>query len=116
MVTFIVEGWSDHDAIKRAYPQDSVTTVVLNGTKFNNGVKAQIEKAMEEGDTYLLSDPDVAGDQIEGVICGWYNNLERIRPDPTKARFLRLGKGYKYGIEYCSVAYLKELLGRYIND
>lgn len=115
MVTFVVEGWSDHDKIKQAYPQDYVGTVVLNGTKFNNSVRSQIEAAMEKGSVYMLSDPDESGDQIAKVICTYYG-IKRIDVDPKRARFLRMERGWKYGVEYCGLVYLRELLGGYVDD
>lgn len=118
MVTFIIEGWSDHDALKRAYPQETVGTVVLNGTKFNNSIREKIEEAMKKGKVYILTDPDEAGEQIARVIreyYGWYG-LQDIWADPTHARCLRPTKGYKYGIEYCSIRYLKGLLDYYVQE
>jgi ribonuclease M5 len=114
MVTFICEGWTDHDAIRRVYENpDQVHTIVLHGTKFNNSIRSQIEEAMQKGKVYILTDPDSSGDHIARVISDYYG-LSRIEADPLKARFFRTGKGYKYGIEYCSVDYLRELLGGYV--
>jgi 5S rRNA maturation endonuclease (ribonuclease M5) len=117
MVTFIVEGWSDHDALKRAYPQETVGTVVLNGTRFNRSIREKIEEAMKKGKVYILTDPDEAGKQAAGVISLYYGyDIPAIWADPKQARCFNIAKGYRYGIEYCSVQYLKGLLDYYVQE
>lgn len=108
----IVEGWSDHDRVKGAVPE--VETIVTNGTRMNNRLREQISKHILSGDyVFILTDPDTAGDQLADMIQNEYPFIPRIRVDPDKAKCYT-GKKNKYGIEYCSNQYLRELLGGFI--
>lgn len=112
---FIVEGWSDAEQIAKAFSDHEVNTIVTNGTKINNRLKSQINTHIEEGNTpYILSDPDPAGDILSDMIRYFYPSIERIEANPDKCRYMR-GKGkYKFGIEYASYRYLKDLLEEYL--
>jgi 5S rRNA maturation endonuclease (ribonuclease M5) len=112
---FIVEGWSDAEQISKAFPDHEVNIIVTNGTKINNRLKSQINNHIEEGNTpYVLSDPDSAGDILSNMIRYFYPSIERIEANPDKCRYMR-GKGkYKFGIEYASYRYLKDLLEEYL--
>lgn len=116
LVTFIVEGFSDENKIRATYPDNKfIGTIVLGGTKFNNVIKTAIEAAVLRGRVYILSDPDEAGDQIAKAIQEYYGmGIERILVNPDRARFFRSQKGWKYGVEYCSHEYVRELIGGYI--
>jgi ribonuclease M5 len=107
---FIIEGWSDHDQICGAV--GTVLTIVTNGTKMNNRIKEQISEAIESGlQPYTLSDPDPAGDILADMVKREFPEIPRIKVDPERAKYYR-GKGkYKYGVEYCSHDYIRELLG-----
>lgn len=114
-VTFIVEGWSDHDQLCRAYPD--INTIVTNGTRFNNRIADLIQHSlMKKEDLFILSDPDIAGDQLSNMVKSYYPLIPRIYVDPEQAKCTRIGKSDKYGVEYCSVRYLRELLGGIMND
>jgi len=107
----IVEGWSDHDRVKGAVPE--METIVTNGTRMNNRIREQIRSHILSGDyVCILSDPDTAGDQLASMVQGEFL-LPRISVDPEKAKCYN-GKKEKYGIEYCSNQYLRELLGGYM--
>ncbi|QIW88762.1 putative primase [Bacillus phage P59] len=110
---FIVEGWSDDKQLKGAL--GTVSTIVTNGTKMNNKIKDAISEAIEAGlQPYTLSDPDPAGDQLAIMISKAFPEIPRIKIDPEKAKYYR-GKGrYKYGVEYCSHKYIRELIGEII--
>jgi ribonuclease M5 len=112
---FIIEGWSDHDKLQNALGE-GIFTIVTNGTKINNRIRETIETSIELGLTpYILSDPDIAGEHLAQMINKEYPYISRILVNPEKAKYYK-GKGkYKYGIEYCSHNYLRELLGGYIN-
>jgi ribonuclease M5 len=110
---FIVEGWSDHRQLCSAV--GPVLTIVTDGTKMNNKIKDRIKEAIESGQQpYTLSDPDTAGDHLAEMIKKVFPEIPRIEVDPEKAKYYR-GKGrYKYGVEYCSHKYIRELIGEII--
>lgn len=111
--TFIVEGWSDHDQVKLAFPTEDVDTIVTNGINYNNRLRQLIGEKVARGDAiFILSDPDESGDQLAKMICKEYD-FPRIHVDPTQAQMYTI-KRIKYGVEYCSVTYLKELLTQFI--
>ncbi|AGR47074.1 putative primase/topoisomerase [Bacillus phage Shanette] len=110
MIAVIVEGFSDHDAIRRVYSPKDVQTIVTNGTKFNNRIREQIQEALDMRlPTFILSDPDKAGDDLASMVKSNFSKISRIRVDPDKAKQERMFR-VKYGVEYCSDEYLKELL------
>jgi ribonuclease M5 len=107
---FIVEGWSDDKQIQGALGK--ALTIVTNGTKMNNRIKDAIVQAMDSGlQPYTLSDPDPAGDQLATMISRAFPEIPRIEIDPEKAKYYRGSGRYKYGVEYCSHEYIRELLG-----
>jgi ribonuclease M5 len=109
---FIVEGWSDVDVLRQAYP--FIETIVTNGTRMNNRVRSDINNHMRLGFTpYVLSDPDQAGDQLFGMVKKEYPHIERIHVDKEQAK-KRMSTRWKYGIEYCSPNYLKVILRPYM--
>lgn len=114
---FIVEGWSDADQIEKALHEYDFGIVVTNGTKINNRLKEQINSHLEEGSSlYILSDPDLAGEQLSNMITHFYPDFERIEVNPNKCRYMRGGGKFKYGIEYCSYRYLVEVLSPYLHE
>jgi ribonuclease M5 len=109
MIAVIIEGWSDHNAIRRVYSPKDVQTIVTNGTKMNNRISEQIQEALDMGlPTFILSDPDKAGDDLASMVKSNFN-ISRLTVDPAKAKQERMFRT-KYGIEYCTDEYLKELL------
>jgi ribonuclease M5 len=109
MIAVIIEGWSDHNAIRRVYSPKDVQTIVTNGTKMNNRISEQIQEALDMGlPTFILSDPDKAGDDLASMVKSNFN-ISRLTVDPDKAKQERMFRT-KYGIEYCTDEYLKELL------
>jgi ribonuclease M5 len=110
---FIVEGWSDDKQLQSAL--GTALTIVTNGTKMNNRIRDAITEAIESGlQPYTLSDPDPAGDQLAMMISKAFPEIPRIKIDPEKAKYYRGGGRYKYGVEYCSYEYIRQLLGGFI--
>lgn len=109
---FIIEGWSDEQVLRLAYP--FIETIVTNGTRMNNRIRADINNHMRIGYTpYVLSDPDQAGDQLFDMIRKEYPVIERIAIDPEMAK-KKMSTRWKYGIEYCNPNYLKVILRPYM--
>lgn len=112
---FIVEGTKDEDQIRNAFQgNDDVITLVTEGTKMNNKIKAKIEHYLNEGiGVYILSDPDIAGKHLAEMIQSWYPQVARIEVDDRQCAYFT-GKKYKAGIEYASHRYLKKILSPYL--
>ncbi len=109
---FIIEGRSDEQVLRKAYP--FIETIVTNGTRMNNRVRADINNHMRLGFTpYVLSDPDQAGDQLYDMVTKEYPHIERIMVDREQAK-KRMSTRWKYGIEYCNPLYLHTLLRVYM--
>jgi len=109
---FIVEGWSDEQVLRQAYP--FIETIVTNGTRMNNRVRADINNHMRLGFTpYVLSDPDQAGDQLYDMVKKEYPHIERIHVHKEHAR-KKMSTRWKYGVEYCETDYLYFLLKPYM--
>lgn len=119
---FIVEGWSDHDQVMGALAGYNAETIVTNGTKINNRLKTQIDSHLWAGDDiYILSDPDPAGEQLCNMLQQAYPMISRIEVDPDQCKYMKGRKTfndrrYKYGIEYASYRYLRELLLPYVPE
>ncbi|WP_456363408.1 toprim domain-containing protein [Priestia aryabhattai] len=108
MIGFIVEGKSDVKKLKMVLKRN-VHFVVLNGINFREEQINQISKAIDNCENvYVLTDPDEAGDKVANLITKVFPKLERLEVDPNEAKVLKK-RGYKYGVEYCSNKYLKEL-------
>jgi 5S rRNA maturation endonuclease (ribonuclease M5) len=113
LVTLIVEGFSDVSQIEGALGRDLVSFIVTDGSKYNSRIESEIEEAIGRGDdVYVMSDPDEMGDFVFNTIRKYYP-LERIEVDPNRAKCLQR-RGYKYGVEYCSYSYIRELLSKYL--
>lgn len=118
---FIVEGHSDARQITGALKDydKPFKVVVTNGTKMNNANIFKIEEAINEGyQPYILSDPDVAGDQLEDMIHNYFPDLPRIHADFEQCKYCKGWKKtmkFKSGIEYASYKYLRELLVEYLD-
>lgn len=144
MLCLIVEGFSDDKQIREALTRththelspteqwevgltrtrnDKVAIrdsrlriIVTHGTKFGRSTRISVQKALDEGyKVYTLSDPDVSGRHLHEMVTRVFPNIQRIHVDKKKARYKTI-KRWKYGVEYCSYDYLRELLGRYLND
>jgi len=113
MIGYIVEGKSDEVKLRMVEKQAYV--VVLNGIQFGPEQREKIEYALEMCDTvYILTDPDSAGDYIAKKIQTTYPFIERIHVNPDEAKVLKK-RGYKYGVEHCSNAYLRRILYPHAN-
>lgn len=114
---FIVEGHSDVRQVKGALGENDYITIVTNGTKVNNSLITKIEESIRNGYTpYILSDPDVSGDQLASMIQSRFPNMERINADFEECRYCKDLKRTKFkaGIEYSSYKYLRKLLYPYL--
>jgi 5S rRNA maturation endonuclease (ribonuclease M5) len=107
----IVEGLKDKDQILNAFDGDpDVITLVTEGTKMNNRIRAEIEDYFRQGiKAYILSDPDEAGQHLAEMIQYWYPEIPRLEVDFKECAYFT-GKKFKAGIEYASYDYLKELI------
>lgn len=111
-VVLIVEGHKDAYQVEGALG-DRVETLVTEGTRVNNKLKDYILFYIEKGyEPYILSDPDPAGDWLSDTLREYFE-LERIVLNPEKCKYFT-GKKYRYGVEYCSYQYLRELLLPYV--
>jgi ribonuclease M5 len=109
MIGLIVEGKSDVKKIRMAIKEE-LLFVILNGVHFRQAERLKIKKALSECEkVFLLTDPDVSGDQVAEKIQHSFPEINRISIDPKKARVLKK-RGYKYGVEYCSNRYLQNVL------
>lgn len=107
----IVEGLNDADQIHKAIKDsENVVTLVTEGTKFNNRIKAELENYMRNGyDAYILSDPDLGGDSLASMVNLCYPQIPRIEVDTKHCGYFT-GKRMKAGIEYASYDYLKKII------
>lgn len=110
----MVEGIKDADQIHMAFRddeyKDDVKTLVTEGTKINNRIRAEIEDYQREGyPIYILSDPDDAGEQLAKMIQHWYPSIPRIYVDRNECGYFT-GKKMKAGIEHSSYNYLKKII------
>jgi len=107
----IVEGLNDADQIYKAFNgNENIITLVTEGTKINNRIKADIENYLREGiGVYILSDPDDAGTRLAQMINSCYPQLPRIEVDDRQCAYFT-GKRFKSGIEYSSYDYLKKII------
>lgn len=113
-VALIVEGTSDADQIYRAFSNESyrdlVKCVITEGTKVNNRILTEIGNYIKDGySTYILSDPDSAGDSLAHMVNNYFPEIERIDVDPKQCAYFT-GKRMKAGIEYSSYKYLKKII------
>lgn len=116
---FIVEGHSDARQVIGALADygKPFKVIVTDGTKMNNANILKIEQALADGYTpYILSDPDTAGSQLEGMIHNYFPDIERINADVEHCKYCKDIRKLKFktGIEYSSYKYLRELLGSYL--
>lgn len=109
-LVLIVEGTSDVDKIRAALPDANIEFVITEGTKYNNRIMNDIASHMDkQNNIFILSDPDSAGDQLARMIQK-NHRIPRILVDEDEASYYTK-KGYKYGIEYCSHRYIRQLIG-----
>lgn len=108
---FMVEGTKDADQIHKAFEGNTdVKTLITEGTKVNNRIKAEIENYQRQGyGIYILSDPDEAGKQLAQMIQYWYPEIPRVEVETKECAYFT-GKKLKAGIEYASYRYLRKLL------
>lgn len=107
----IVEGLNDADQIHKALKySENVATLITEGTKFNNRIKAELENYIRNGyNAYILSDPDFGGDMLANMINSFYPQIPRIEVDDRQCAYFT-GKKFKSGIEYASYDYLKKII------
>lgn len=111
-IVLIVEGWSDHDQVQLAYPD--IETIVIYGTRFDNVAIDKVKLAKAQGKIpYIMTDPDRTGDWVARRISQIFPDIKRISVDPDQSKMLGR-KGWHYGVEYCSVPYLRCVLAPYI--
>ena len=112
MLGFIVEGPNDREVLIQAFPK--ATIMVLHGTVFSKNVQRKIGNLITRcSGTFLLVDPDEAGQIIGDKIMNAFPKLNRVIVDPEQAKCLVVRRGkvrMKYGVEYCSGQYIKELV------
>jgi 5S rRNA maturation endonuclease (ribonuclease M5) len=116
---FIVEGHSDARQIIGALGDcdKPYKVIVTDGTKMNNRNIINIGMAIDDGYTpYILSDPDIAGDQLCDMIHNFFPDVERIDADYEQCKYCKdiRKKKFKAGIEYSSYKYLRKLLYPYL--
>lgn len=108
----IVEGLNDADQIHKAFNgNENIVTLVTEGTKINNRIRADIESYLihEDVGVYILSDPDDAGERLAQMIQSWFPALTRIEVDNRQCAYYT-GKRFKSGVEYASYDYLKKII------
>lgn len=111
---FVVEGFNDEKKLKQVLPGASY--VVTNGTRMNNRVKMDLNKALAECDeVFLLTDPDEAGEQLAQMVLRQYPHLRRVLLERSKCLAYRPGK-VKVGVEHCDTDYLKTVLSEYVSE
>ena len=112
MLALIVEGKSDVQKLNMVL-KPSVRYIILNGINFKAEQVLEIKEALASGHkVYIMTDPDEAGDRAAHNISGFFPNLDRIKIDPNQAKILKMNEkrgNYKYGVEFCSNAYLKSV-------
>lgn len=107
MIGIVVEGPYDEKVVSQAAPE--VDILVLNGNGFRHN-KEKIERFIRRCElVFILTDPDDAGELIAEKIKRAYPETYRIYVDPKLAS-RKIYKKIHYGIEYCTVEYLKELI------
>lgn len=107
-VGYIVEGFNDEKTVLEVKPDAYV--VVTKGTRFNNRVKTDVQRALNLCDeVYVLTDPDEPGEHIACVLMKEFEGLKRIEVDRAEALCMR-NRQLKVGIEHCDVDYLRQLL------
>jgi ribonuclease M5 len=112
MLGFIVEGFHDESTVKRVVP--SAYFVVTNGTRMNNRVRMDVNKALEVcTEIFILTDPDEAGDILTEMLLKYYPSLQRIFLDRDHCKCYRRDR-LKIGVEHCSDEYLTTVLSKYI--
>lgn len=109
---FVVEGFNDETKVLRVLPD--AHCVVTKGTRMDNRVKMNLEKALKECDqVFLLADPDEAGDKLAQMVSTFFPQLERVVLDRDQCLCYRNRK-LKVGVEHCDDDYLREVLSRYL--
>ena len=106
-VVLIVEGWSDHDQLQLAYP--GIETIVIYGTRVVPALCTIRNAIMDKKRVFIMTDPDKTGDWSAKAIQKAFPKLVRVEIDPGQSRSLG-NKGWHYGVEYCSVEYLRYVL------
>jgi ribonuclease M5 len=113
MLGLIVEGFNDELKLRQVLP--SAYFVVTKGTRMNNRVRMDVDKALQVcSELFILTDPDDAGDVLTGMLLQYYPNLRRIFLDREQCKAFRWDR-LKIGVEHCSVDYLTTVLSKYIN-
>lgn len=111
---FVVEGVNDEKRLKELMPGASY--VVTNGTRMNNRVKMDLNKALAECDeVFLLTDPDEAGELLAQMVLRQYPFLKRVLLERSKCLTYRNDK-LKVGVEHCDTDYLTTVLSEYVSD
>lgn len=116
---FIVEGTHDADKVERLFP--NARCVVTNGTRFKNRTKMDIDDLIHStSETFVLTDPDEAGDLLARRIMNHYSyfKLRRIALEPehcTEQKMTPKGKPYlKIGVENADDDYLMHTISMYL--
>lgn len=110
-VVLIVEGLNDEKQIRSAFKgRDDVDVIITEGTKVNTHTIDKIHAFADNGYTpYILSDPDMGGDQLAEMIRHHFPEMERIEVDIEECGY-HTGKTMKAGIEYSSYDYLRQII------
>lgn len=105
---FIVEGFNDE--LKMLQISKNSVYVVTKGTRMNNKIKMDIQKAMDNCDELLvLLDPDEAGEILFEMIHSIFPTLRRVILEREKCLCQR-GRKLKVGVEHASIEYLESKL------
>lgn len=109
---FVVEGFHDEEKVKRVLPNAYV--VVTKGTRFDNRVKMDVEQMFTVCDvSFLLSDPDEAGEQLANKLLDVFPQLHRVMLEEKECICYR-NKKRKVGVEHCSDEYLMNVLSLHL--
>ena len=113
MIGIIVEGPYDEKVVKQAVPE--VEVLILNGNGFRHNADKinQLVKQCEL--VFILTDPDHAGTLIADKILRAFPETYRIYVDP-KLACKKIYKKFHYGIEYCEIDYVRELIISSVNS
>lgn len=113
MVGIIVEGPYDHKIVQQAVPESEI--LILHGNGFRHN-KDKIEDLVQHCElVFVLTDPDNAGELIANKIKKAYPQTFRIYVDP-KLACRTIYKKQRFGIEYCDVDYIREIITSSINS
>jgi 5S rRNA maturation endonuclease (ribonuclease M5) len=108
MIGIIVEGPYDEKIVRQAAPEARI--FVLHGNGFNQRIRDNIKQLLKDCElVFILTDPDKAGNWAATRISRAFPETYRIHVDPLLAT-KKIYKKIKYGIEYCEVDYIKELI------